>query len=117
MPLPTDKPAARHALETALLDLRSQAEGISLRRWLSPRAVDRVTVNGSAGSLDEQAPARCGALIAQGFSVLKLKVGLAEVERELRWLQQLCGQLPATGQPATGRQRGLVHDRGTTVPG
>jgi o-succinylbenzoate synthase len=94
LPALTDAPAARHALETALLDLLSQAAGVSLRRWLSPKAVDRLAVNGSAGPLDEQAPRRCAQLIDQGFSVLKLKVGLVEVGRELRWLEQLCRQLP-----------------------
>lgn len=94
LPALTDAPAARHALETALLDLLSQAAGVSLRRWLSPQAVDCLAVNGSAGPLDEQAPRRCAQLIEQGFNVLKLKVGLAEAARELRWLEQLCRRLP-----------------------
>ncbi|MEN8166113.1 MAG: o-succinylbenzoate synthase [Pseudomonadota bacterium] len=95
LPLPTKTPAARHALETALLDLISQSEGLSLRRWLSPRAVDRIAVNGSAGVLEQNAAERCGKLLEQGFTTLKLKVGLARVTQELRWLEQLCGQLPA----------------------
>ena len=92
---PTKTPAARHALETALLDLISQSDGLSLRRWLSPRATDRIAVNGSAGVLEQNAAERCSKLLEQGFTTLKLKVGLARVTQELRWLEQLCGQLPA----------------------
>jgi o-succinylbenzoate synthase len=92
--LPTATPAARHALETALLDLLSQNEGLSLRHRLSVEAVDRLLINGSAGPLDAQSGERCFALIAQGFSVLKLKVGLAAVGQELSLLQGLCRQLP-----------------------
>jgi o-succinylbenzoate synthase len=88
-------PAARHALESALLDLLSRAAGLSLRRWLSPQATDRLAVNASAGALDAQAGQRCAALIEQGFSVIKLKVGLAAMEQELQWLQTLCRGLPA----------------------
>jgi o-succinylbenzoate synthase len=93
--LPTATPAARHALETALLDLVSNSEALSLRRWLSPRAVDRLAVNGSAGPLDAHTRERCLTLVAQGFSVLKLKVGLADVKQELLQLQALCRLLPA----------------------
>ena len=46
LPQPAGTPAARHALETALLDLISQAENLSLREWLSPTAVDEIAVNG-----------------------------------------------------------------------
>jgi len=95
LPLPTRTPAARHALETALLDLLSQIEGMPLRRRLSPDAVDALLVNASAGALDEQALERCIELIEQGFSILKLKVGLAGVDQEIDRLGALCLRLPS----------------------
>ena len=94
LPLPTQTPAARHALESALLDLLSQLAGVPLRRRLSPDAVDCLPVNGSAGTLDEQALDRCLELTEQGFRILKLKVGLTTVDQEIRQLQQLCRRLP-----------------------
>lgn len=93
--LQPEHPAARHALETALLDLISQAENLSLRQWLSPTAGDKVEVNGACGILDEQVFGRATHLLKQGFKVLKLKVGLANVEQELGLLKRLAAQLPA----------------------
>jgi len=95
IPTSTRAPAARHALETALLDLLSRTAGVPLRRWLSADALDGLAVNGAAGALDEQASERCTELIDQGFGIIKLKVGLAAVESELRLLQRLCRRLPA----------------------
>ena len=94
LPLPPQTPAARHALETALLDLLSQSEGVPLRHRLSPNAVDQLLVNGSAGALDSQVLDRCVELIEQGFRILKVKVGLAAVHQEVRQLQELCRRLP-----------------------
>ncbi len=91
----TRNPAARHALETALLDLISQAEHLSLRRWLSPTAGNEVAVNGSGGVLDEQVAERVNDLVHQGYQTVKLKVGLAGVEGEIGLLQQLSSEMPA----------------------
>jgi L-alanine-DL-glutamate epimerase-like enolase superfamily enzyme len=44
-------PAARFALECALLDLLSQVEGVPLRRLLAGDASDAVSVNGILGAL------------------------------------------------------------------
>lgn len=95
LPQPAEAPSARHALETALLDLVSHAAGCSLRHWLSSKAVDQVGVNASAGRLDEDAMERSQPLLEQGFSTLKFKVGATEIDQELSWLQQLDKHLPA----------------------
>lgn len=95
LPATRQNPAACHALETALLDLISQAEHLSLRQWLSPTAGNELAVNGSGGVLDEQAFERTSELVQQGYQIIKLKVGLARVEQEIRLLQQLAAQLPA----------------------
>ncbi|MDJ0805375.1 MAG: o-succinylbenzoate synthase [Gammaproteobacteria bacterium] len=94
--LPSDNraPAAHHALETALLDLLSQAGHVSLRRWLSPSAIDEISVNGAAGGLDEQLFERVEALLAQGYETVKLKVGVFDVPLEIDRLQRLAARLP-----------------------
>ncbi|MEN8178215.1 MAG: o-succinylbenzoate synthase [Pseudomonadota bacterium] len=95
LPSSLQNPAARHALETALLDLVSQSEHLSLRQWLSPTAVDEIAVNGSGGALDEQVFTRADDLLSLDFQSIKLKVGLYAVDQEIHQLKQLSAQLPA----------------------
>jgi o-succinylbenzoate synthase len=95
LPVASETPAARHAVETALLDLVSQAGGLSLRHWFSPEADDRIAVNGAAGALDRTALQRVLPLMEQGFRVIKLKVGLDRVDQEVELLQRLTETLPA----------------------
>lgn len=92
-------PAARCAVDTALADLAAQQAGLPLARWLNPQAalpetVFKVPCNAALGALDETAAARAAAALADGFTVLKLKVGLAAVAQELAWLRQLADGLP-----------------------
>jgi o-succinylbenzoate synthase len=95
LPLSCPAPAARCALETALLDLISQSEACSLHRWLDPRAVESIGINASAGSLDASVASRCRSLTDRGFRTLKLKVGVFRPEQELERLHRLDRQLPA----------------------
>lgn len=91
----SDTPAARCAIETALLDLRAQDEGLTLARLLNPGASDYVRVNANLGTLGEGVTARLDA--AGGCPVIKLKVGLVPVDEELARLRQLVPQLaPST---------------------
>jgi len=90
-------PAARCALESALLDLLAQQAGLPLARWLNPGAPLAARANAMLGGLDEQGEtvmARASAALAAGFSVLKLKVGMAAAEIELTQLRRLAGMLP-----------------------
>jgi len=70
-------PAARHAVELALLDLRAQREGVPLAALLDSRAVREVPCSAllSAGTMPELAREAQRA-VAEGFATLKLKVGL-----------------------------------------
>lgn len=92
--------AARLAMETALLDLLAQGAGVSLAAFLRGplpvvsrrREAAAPAVNAALGAVcrvDEQAVrSACHA----GFRVLKLKVGLAAIEveiRRLRWISDL----------------------------
>jgi o-succinylbenzoate synthase len=83
--LPAGPPAARAALEAALLDLQAQTAGLPLRRLLDAGAPDRVRINAALGPL---------AAVSHGFTVLKLKVGLAPVTEELAALAQIAAGLP-----------------------
>ncbi len=75
--------AARAAVETALLDLKAQREGVMLARWLHPTARLTVAVNALIGLLDVETTvtAACQA-VAAGYSTLKLKVRLEPSEAE-----------------------------------
>lgn len=94
LPIGGGCPAARCALESALLDLISQAEGVSLRHWLNPQAAKSVPVNANIGALDGQVGERSERALAQGFDILKLKLGLDRVGQELARLEQLAASLP-----------------------
>lgn len=92
-------PAARCAVDTALADLAAQQAGLPLARWLNPQAALpetdlKVPCNAALGALDETAAACAMAALADGFTVLKLKVGLAALAQELAWLRQLADALP-----------------------
>jgi o-succinylbenzoate synthase len=87
-------PAARCGLETALIDLLAQQAGRPLARWLNPDAALEVRANAALGSLDDRAVERVLVAVAAGFSVLKLKVGLAAGQEEIPQLRDLAQALP-----------------------
>ena len=88
-------PAACCSLETALLDLLAQQAGLSLARWLNPHSSAAVKVNAVLGGLDGQVTERALVAVAEGYSVLKLKVGLAARNEEIALLHDLVRCLPA----------------------
>lgn len=84
-------PAARCALETALLDLDARRRDRPLHQRLAPDSGARVRVNRMLG-----AAARAGAPppLREGCQVLKLKLGVTDFARELAALKRLCTRLP-----------------------
>lgn len=88
-------PAARCALETALLDVVAQAEGVPLARLLEPEAVSEVVANAAVGAADRGLVARCGAALDRGFSVFKVKAGMLPVREEMSFLREAAALLPA----------------------
>ena len=83
-------PAAHAAVEMALLDLAAQDAGLPLARYLSGAACPLVVpVNASLGPAAWASTAACERAVAQGFRLLKFKVGLAAPESELAWLKAL----------------------------
>jgi o-succinylbenzoate synthase len=82
-------PAARFALDCALADLASRRRGLSLRRRLASEAVDRLAVNAMLGTLGAVRGEALADSQAQGFRVLKLKVGVETPASELESLAAL----------------------------
>lgn len=91
-----DAPAARCALECALLDLQAQAAHLPLRHLLLPGsgAGHEVTVNAALGSLLRARDDHILDACAQGFSVLKFKVGGAPLKGEMSRLRRVAALLP-----------------------
>lgn len=92
---PGATPAADCALETALLDLCARRNGLPLHRLLEPNALARPAVNAMLGAAATLGNARVEAALAAGFRVLKLKLGTAPLDRELRRIQAATALLPA----------------------
>lgn len=86
--------SARYAIECALLDLLSQTAGVTLRAWLAPFTEDWIPVNAALGRLCEDSDQAAHRARQAGFTVLKLKVGLAEPDAELARLRELVKGLP-----------------------
>lgn len=91
---PATAPAARCGVETALVDILAQRAGEPLARWLASTAVLTIPVNAALGPLDDAVTQRIERALAQGFRVLKLKVGLLPVQEELARLHSLMADLP-----------------------
>lgn len=87
--------ATAFAEECATLDLAAQRAGLPLNAWLSGRApVASVAVNASFGPISTVERDRLGQAAAAGFTVAKLKVGVAPVDAEIAALQRLAATLP-----------------------
>ena len=88
-------PAARCAAETALADLAAQQAELPLARWLNPAAEMDVRCNAALGVLCQDSIKHALDAVREGFTVLKLKVGLADVDADLTRLHALAAALPA----------------------
>jgi o-succinylbenzoate synthase len=90
-----DTPAARCAVETALLDIQSQLGGLPLSRCLSGDAGDAVYVNAAGGGLDQDCVPRCLSAAAQGYEVIKLKVAQDNIKSEINIIMNILDVLPS----------------------
>ncbi len=90
-------PAARAAIESALLDLLSQQAGIPLANYLCQQECSpTVAVNAMLGTAVGFTEAQFTGALAANYSVIKLKVGIAAPEDEIAVLRRLAQQLPAS---------------------
>ena len=76
-------PAARFALDTAMLDLAAQRAGLPLAYVLNPSARDRVEVNALLQGGPEALAAEARAAVEAGFGTAKLKVAGRTLEEDL----------------------------------
>lgn len=82
-----EAPAARHAVETALLDLLSRVQGVPLERLLGG-TVREVRLNALLTAVDPgELAAQAQDAVAEGFSTLKLKVGGRPLVEDVRRLE------------------------------
>ena len=89
--------ATAFAEESAALDLAAQRAGLPLAAWLSGRApVASVAVNASFGPISTVDRNRLAQAVAAGFTVAKLKAGVAPVDDEIAALHRLAATLPPT---------------------
>jgi o-succinylbenzoate synthase len=87
-----ETPAARHALEQALLDLLAKREGMPVSRLLSTRARPGVEVNALLSAEGAEALAEEAArAVARGYRTLKLKVGGRPLEEDAARLSAVRG--------------------------
>jgi o-succinylbenzoate synthase len=87
-------PAARFAIESALLDILTRRLGLALRDWLADGATGRIAVNTMLGPVGSTTPEAVDAARAHGFRVLKLKVGLDDPATELARLAAVVREVP-----------------------
>ncbi|NCA69054.1 MAG: o-succinylbenzoate synthase [Sphingobacteriia bacterium] len=90
----TKAPATRFAIECAAFDLISKARLLPLRHLLNENAGDRVPVNCIAGSLTHVTSREIEEHCLSGFNVIKLKVGIASITKELEHITRLANVLP-----------------------
>ncbi|WP_434516016.1 enolase C-terminal domain-like protein [Dechloromonas sp. ARDL1] len=93
-PLPefgiVDAAADAFAEESAHLDLVAKRAGRPLHQWLSgDTPVTELAVNSNLGCLSDDTPSLLERAAVQGFSVVKLKVGVSPVAEEIARLRQL----------------------------
>lgn len=83
------------AEETAHLDLVARHAGQPLHQWLCGDApVASLAVNDNLGALSDNTPALLVMAAAQGYAVVKLKVGIKPVAEEIARLHQLAAVSP-----------------------
>lgn len=91
--------AVGFAEETAMLDLAAQQAGLPLDAWLSgKRPLAGLAVNAMLGDLAGLDEACLEQAVAEGHTVLKIKVGVGRWQDEIARLENLAGRLPAGRQ-------------------
>jgi o-succinylbenzoate synthase len=83
-------PAARSAVECALLDLEGRRRGLSVAELLRPGSATRVEVNALATASDPgELATEVAALVARGYRTVKIKIGALSAETDARRMMAL----------------------------
>lgn len=85
-------PATRCGIETALIDLVAQQQGGELAQWFNPQAASQVRVNAHLGALSAEISGQLSE--TEGYTVIKLKVGIGPWAQEIDQLYRLVPLLP-----------------------
>ncbi|HZA14382.1 MAG TPA: o-succinylbenzoate synthase [Myxococcaceae bacterium] len=86
-PALTSAPAARHAVESALLDVIARRRGMPLRALLTKQPRDEVAVGTVVAAAEPEAVAvEAKAAVASGFQTLKLKLARSAIDVDVRRL-------------------------------
>jgi o-succinylbenzoate synthase len=86
-PALSSAPSARHAVESALLDVIARRRGVSLRAILAKKPRDEVPVATLVAATHPEAVGlEAKAAVAAGFETLKLKLGRSPIDVDLRRL-------------------------------
>jgi o-succinylbenzoate synthase len=85
-----DAPAARHAVESAVLDAVGRRDGRSLAALLADDPAANVPVNATVGDADaEKTVAGAIDAVRAGFDCLKVKVGVGDLDRDVTRLRSV----------------------------
>lgn len=89
--------ASAFAEECAQLDLSAQRAGLPFAAWLSGRQpIADIAVNANLGCLQSVTREKLATACAEGFQVIKLKVGIGTLKEEMAWLENLAQNLPSS---------------------
>ena len=91
-PFRQEAPAACCGVESALIELLAQRQRLTPSRWMNPLATQQVRVNQIAPSLTS------ASLNPDAGSIIKIKVGIQPIERELAQLKAFATRLPPGGE-------------------
>lgn len=91
-------PASRFALESALLSLLEKHTSQTIAQILNPQYSHTIKTNTMLGSLDDKLLCRAKQAELNGFSCLKIKFGLGDIETEAKALIPVLKQLSSTTQ-------------------
>ncbi len=82
-PFADTPPSVQFAVDSAVLELRASARGVSVSRHLGGGS-SRISVNALIGAEEKELEKKAKALRAEGYRAVKLKVGRGSVERDVR---------------------------------
>lgn len=83
-PLPVHRPAARHALQLATIDLAARRVDTTLARYLRPDAARTIPLNATIGARTEQDAVEAAiCAVDRGFPAIKCKVGADSIATDI----------------------------------
>ncbi len=105
-------PAVCFALETALYHVLAEQQGWALASAFNGSYASKIPVNGFVSDLENgRGRKEAEALMAQGFRTLKLKIGRADMEKEIGIIRKIIDSLPEDGMLRLDANRSLSRQQ------